>query len=143
MTAIVMQVDDLHYHEENERQVQADETVQFALDGVEYDADLTTEHAAELRNLLKRYTSAATPREPAGKRKAVRSSAVGDTPLKQARRHYERMRAFADSRPDLGKPSYLTDGGNFSYTARLRDAYAEYVAEHGEYPLPGEEAAPR
>lgn len=32
--------------------VAADETVQFSLDGVNYEIDLTTEHAAELREAL-------------------------------------------------------------------------------------------
>ena len=34
----------------------AEETVSFGLDGVSYEIDLTTEHAAELRELLARWT---------------------------------------------------------------------------------------
>ena len=37
----------------------ADETVQFALDGAEYEIDLTTAHADELRQVLGRYISGA------------------------------------------------------------------------------------
>jgi hypothetical protein len=38
---------------------QADSTVRFALDGTDYEIDLNTEHAQQLRDALARYVSAA------------------------------------------------------------------------------------
>ncbi|MGY1827014.1 histone-like nucleoid-structuring protein Lsr2 [Blastococcus sp. SYSU DS0541] len=37
----------------------ADETVRFALDGVEYEVDLTSAHAAEFRSAMNVYVGAA------------------------------------------------------------------------------------
>lgn len=37
----------------------ADETLQFAVDGVSYEIDLTAEHAAELRAMLEKYVAPA------------------------------------------------------------------------------------
>lgn len=138
MAIVVTHVDDLHKAEED-RNVPADETVVLGVDGIDYDVDLTSEHATELRAYLKRYTATARPHEntPSGKKRSYVTSS-GDTPLKRAKRYRMRMRAFADSRPDLGRASYMTANDNFSYTDRLEKAYAAYVAEHGEYPLPGE-----
>lgn len=136
MAVRIMHVDDLDNAED--RDVPADETVPFGLDGVAYTVDLTAEHAAELRDSLKKYVAvaavngAATPSKPAPRYPA----ATGDTPLKASRRYFKRMRAFADSRADLGEKQYLTASDNFSYTRRLRDAYAEYEAQHGPFPLP-------
>jgi hypothetical protein len=141
MAAIVTHVDDLYYHEENERQVQADETHVISVDGREFKVDLTAEHSAELLNFLTRYETAGEPVAmpgPATPKKKTHAAAPGDTPLKRAKLYRRRMRAFADSRPDLGKASYLTEGGNHQYTDRLEKAYAAYEAEHGPYPLPGE-----
>jgi Lsr2 protein len=143
MAAIVTHVDDLHKTEED-RNVPADESIVLGVDGIDYDIDLTTENAAVLRKFLARYTAAGTPHSSQQLKKRPPHGAVtGETPLKRARKHRERMRAFADSRPDLGEKSYLTENGNYSYTERLETAYGIYVAEHGEYPLPGEPGSPR
>lgn len=143
MTAIVTQVDNLHYHEEDERKVQADETHVIAVDGREFKVDLTAEHSAELLGFLKRYEAAGDPvTGPMTPKKKTHATVVGDTPLKRAKLFRKRMRAFADSRPDLGKASYLTAGGNHQYTDRLEKAYAEYEAQFGPYPLPGEPGYP-
>lgn len=53
-------------------------TVRFALDGTEYEIDLTAEHAQVLRNTLARYVAAgrrspASPRPARGRRPAGRS----------------------------------------------------------------------
>jgi hypothetical protein len=142
MAAIITHVDDLHYHEEHGRQVQADETHVIGVDGREFKVDLTAEHADELLKFLNRYEVAGEP-VAAGpvKKKAANGSSNGVSQLQLARIYRRRMRAFADSRPDLGERSYLTEGGNHQYTKRLQDEYAEYVAAHGEYPLPDEEGA--
>lgn len=135
MAVRIMHVDDLDSAED--RDVPADETVPFGLDGVAYTVDLTAEHAAELREFLKRYTAVAAVNDAATAKSTPRHpAAASDTPLKSARRHFKRMRAFADSRADLGEKQYLTASDNFSYTRRLRDAYAEYEAQHGPFPLP-------
>jgi hypothetical protein len=52
----------------------ANETVSFALDGVEYSIDLNDAHAKELREALSRYTKAA--RKTGGRVRAVRSSSL-------------------------------------------------------------------
>lgn len=48
----------------------ADETLRFALDGADYEIDLTADHAAELRGILEKYVGharrlGATPERPA------------------------------------------------------------------------------
>lgn len=57
--------------------VGADETVTFALDGVNYAIDLTQEHASEMRDLLAPYVSAG--RRVGGRRRTGRSAAASST----------------------------------------------------------------
>lgn len=67
----VLLVDDLDGEE-------ADETVRFGLDGVDYEIDLSTENAGEIRDALALYVGAARRvggRRRAGKR-ATRSASV-------------------------------------------------------------------
>ncbi|HKN96175.1 MAG TPA: Lsr2 family protein [Pseudonocardiaceae bacterium] len=52
----------------------ADETVSFALDGVDYEIDLSTAHAAALREILGEFVAKAH-KTPARTRRARRSSA--------------------------------------------------------------------
>lgn len=140
MAIRIMHVDDLDNAED--RDVPADQTVPFGLDGVQYTVDLTAEHAAEFRDFLKRYTAVATVGGAAAPKKAAvhHPAAAGDTPLKASRRYFKRMRAFADSRADLGETSYMTPGGSFYYIGRLQTAYAEYEATNGPFPLPDDPA---
>ncbi len=51
---------------------EADETVRFGLDGVQYEIDLSEKHASELRSALSEYVSAA---RRSGQGKPQRSSA--------------------------------------------------------------------
>lgn len=143
MAIVVTHVDDLH-KAEDDKNVPADVTVPFALDGADYEVDLTSEHAAELRDYLHRYTEAIRRNggAVAPKKKGSHphhAAVVRDTPLKRARDFRRGQRAFADSRPDLGKASYTAPGGSFAYTPRLNEAYAEYVEQFGEYPVPEDE----
>lgn len=141
MAVVITHVDDLH-KAEDDKNVPADVTVQFGLDGADYEVDLTAEHAAEFRDYLHRYTEAIRRNGgtvPKKKGHAHHAAVVRDTPLKRARDFRRGQRAFADSRPDLGKASYTSPGGNFSYTPRLNDAYAEYVEQFGEFPVPADE----
>ena len=55
----------------------AEGTVRFGLDGSEYEIDLNTEHAKELRSALTRYVDAAR-RVSGGARRQPRSGLVGD-----------------------------------------------------------------
>lgn len=57
----------------------AEETVSFALDGVDYEIDLSDKHAGELRNALSLYIGHA--RRTGGRRKSGRrtSAPAGDT----------------------------------------------------------------
>lgn len=55
----------------------ADETVTFALDGVSYEIDLTTAHAAELRDALGTWVGHA--RKVGGRSSSGRSSSGGGT----------------------------------------------------------------
>lgn len=138
MAVVITHVDDLH-KAEDDKNVPADETIDFSLDGIDYSADLTYEHATELRSFLDRYVTAikASGGSPVRKKPGSHhTAAAGHTPLKQSRKAQARLRAFADSRPDLGESSYTTPGGGYYYVKRLRDEYAAYVAAHGEFPLP-------
>jgi len=58
----------------------AEGTVRFALDGTEYEIDLTAEHAQALRNTLARYVAAAR-RSPASPRPARARRAAGSRPV--------------------------------------------------------------
>jgi hypothetical protein len=55
---------------------EAEGTVRFGLDGTEYEIDLSTSHAKELRNTLARYIQAARRSSGAGSRRARRERNV-------------------------------------------------------------------
>ena len=55
----------------------ASETVSFALDGVDYEIDLSDKHAAELREAVSLYTGHA--RRTGGRRKNARRSSSGSS----------------------------------------------------------------
>jgi Lsr2 len=60
---------------------EAEGTVRFGLDGTEYEIDLSTAHAKELRNTLARYIQAARRTTGAGSRRARRErNAPADRP---------------------------------------------------------------
>jgi Lsr2 len=60
---------------------EAEGTVRFGLDGAEYEIDLSTAHAKELRNTLERYIQAARRVTGAGSRRARRErNAPADRP---------------------------------------------------------------
>jgi Lsr2 len=60
---------------------EAEGTVRFGLDGAQYEIDLSTTHAKELRNTLARYTQAARRSTGAGRRRARRErNAPADRP---------------------------------------------------------------
>ena len=61
----------------------ADETVTFALDGVDYVIDLTTAHAAELRDVLAPYTRAG--RRQSGRKRAAATPRASRGDLEQVR----------------------------------------------------------
>jgi hypothetical protein len=56
----------------------ADETVTFSLDGIDYEIDLTSDHAAELREQLEAYVSAA--RRVSGRAKPKARTTVAPRP---------------------------------------------------------------
>jgi hypothetical protein len=58
---------------------EADETLNFSVDGTEYEIDLTTEHANELRSALSRYTNVARKTSGGRGRPAGRKSTTGGT----------------------------------------------------------------
>lgn len=63
----------------------ADETLNFSVDGAEYEIDLTSEHANELRSALSRYTNAARRTSGARGRAAARKTTTGGTDSKAIR----------------------------------------------------------
>lgn len=87
----------------------ADETVNFSLDGADYEIDLTSEHASELRNALSLYVGYA--RKVGGRRtKGQRSSATGSVSAADIRQ-WARENGF--DVPERGRVS-----------AEVREAYA-------------------
>jgi hypothetical protein len=90
----------------------ADETVSFALDGVDYEIDLSDEHAAELRNAISLYVGHA--RRTGGRRKSGKRSAA---PAAEAGTSAADIRAWARENgwdvPERGRVS-----------AEVREAYA-------------------
>lgn len=55
----------------------ADETINFSVDGTEYEIDLNSEHANELRSTLSRYTNVARKTSGGRGRPARKSAAIG------------------------------------------------------------------
>ena len=90
----------------------ATETVSFALDGVDYEIDLSDEHAAELRNAVSLYVGHA--RRTGGRRKSGRRSS---TPAAEGAPSAADIRAWARENgwdvPERGRVS-----------AEVREAYS-------------------
>ena len=63
----------------------ASETVQFSIDGAEYEIDLNEEHANELRQALNRFASAARKSSGGRGRPAGRRSPAGNADAKAIR----------------------------------------------------------
>jgi hypothetical protein len=86
---VVSYIDDLDGESE------AEGTVPFGIDGVDYEIDLSSENAEDLRNALAPYTAAA--RRTGGRRstaKAAAKRASGGTP-KRSRDENQRIREWA------------------------------------------------
>lgn len=81
-------------------ETEADETVSFGLDGKEYLIDLTTEHAAGLRDALAPYLGHA---RPAGRRSAPRKAAAGTGPKSDATAVREWARGNGFDVPERGR----------------------------------------
>jgi hypothetical protein len=64
---------------------EASETLNFSVDGAEYEIDLNADHANELRSALSRYTDAARKVTNARSRPAARKSSGADTDAKAIR----------------------------------------------------------
>jgi hypothetical protein len=90
----------------------AEETVSFALDGVDYEIDLSDQHAGELRNVLSLYIGHA--RRTGGRRKSGRRSSA---PATDSATSAADVRAWARENgwdvPERGRVS-----------AEVREAYA-------------------
>lgn len=98
-------VDDLDGHK-------ADETVQFGLDGKNYEIDLSSDNAGKLREALQAYVAAA--RRPGGRRRSGAAASGGarraavDRDQNQAIREWARKRGMKVS--DRGRiPADLVD----------------------------------
>jgi hypothetical protein len=93
----------------------AAETVVFALDGVDYEIDLSEEHANDLRNALSVYVGHA--RRTGGRRRSGRRAAVASTPADASGPSAAEVRAWARENgmdvPERGRVS-----------AEVREAYA-------------------
>jgi len=63
----------------------ADETLNFSVDGTEYEIDLNSEHANELRSTLSRYTNVARKTSGGRGRPAGRKSTTSGTDSKAIR----------------------------------------------------------
>jgi hypothetical protein len=86
---LVSLVDDLDGSE-------ADETVEFGLDGVSYQIDLSAENAEELRDALAQYVEHA--RRAGGRKRAATTRAAGRAPARPAsadREQNQAIRAWA------------------------------------------------
>lgn len=103
-------IDDLDHGE-------ADETVKFGLDGVQYEIDLSSKHAAELREALAPYVSAGS--------KAGRALATGSSRRRGAQSmDREQNRAIREWARSKGKT--ISDRGRIP-----EEIVAEYHASAG------------
>lgn len=73
---------------------QADETVEFALDGVSYQIDLSNDNATELRDALANYVSSA--RRAGGRKKPGPRPGAGRRPVVPRARTGSRTRPFGN-----------------------------------------------
>jgi len=125
--------DDLCFHEEDGRRVDAEVTLYLAL-GTDLSnlkptaLDLTHEHAKELRAVLARYFTAGhepgdvvTPGTVPGKKD------VANDP--DTRRYNERMRAWADTTEEFAAPKgyHALPRGGFYHSRPLMAAYRAYL----------------
>ncbi|PXY18983.1 histone-like nucleoid-structuring protein Lsr2 [Prauserella muralis] len=86
---LVSLVDDLDGSE-------ADETIEFGLDGISYEIDLSTENAEELRDALAQYIEHA--RRAGGRKRAAGKRANGQAPARSSsaeRQQNQAIRAWA------------------------------------------------
>ncbi len=93
----------------------ASETVSFALDGVDYEIDLSDEHAAQLREALALYIGHG--RRTGGRRRSGRKSSAGASAVTEGGPSAADIRAWARENgyevPERGRVS-----------AEVREAYA-------------------
>jgi hypothetical protein len=89
---------------------QADETVSFALDGAEFEIDLSEAHAKELRVVLEPYMKAGRKTGRGGRRRSRSGSMQGD--------QTKAIRDWAKS-----QKMQVSDRGRVS--AEIRDAYSK------------------
>ncbi|QWC86112.1 Lsr2 family protein [Nocardioidaceae bacterium] len=83
-------------------QSEADETVKFGLDGTDYEMDLTTEHAEELREKLAPYVAHARKAE-GGRRRSARSSSTAASSGPSAKEIREWARENGWEVPERGR----------------------------------------
>lgn len=79
----------------------ADETVTFGLDGINYEIDLTSKHAAKLRDALAQYVGAARKTGKAGKRAGGRAATGRTGPEPKAVREWAKEQGIEV--PDRGR----------------------------------------
>jgi hypothetical protein len=104
----------------------AAETVQFGLDGVSYEIDLSEDNAIDLRDMLYRYTEAGLK---IGGRKAGRPSAGTGESAADQRARTQRVRAWARE-----NGFSISDRGRVP--SEVIDAFAAAEREEAEAPAP-------
>lgn len=100
----------------------ADETVRFSIDGTDYEIDLTTTNAAELRAVLTKYTAKGRRVRGSSEARPFRGSSAGraGTVAPLGREETRRVRAWANAH-----------GYNPSDRGRIRqDIQEAYTAAH-------------
>ena len=81
---------------------EADETVKFGLDGADYEIDLTSEHAEELREKLAAYVGHARKAEGSGRRRpAAKAASAASGPSAAEVREWARENGWEV--PDRGR----------------------------------------
>jgi hypothetical protein len=119
----------------------AAETVTFALDGVEYEIDLSTEHATQLRTALTEFIRKARPETTAPRRASATVEEVDEQPVlmpapatsAEAARHLPAPRSAIKSRIS---PAQLTmDVEGFDEPAKAPRATRKAAAEKTKEPM--------
>jgi hypothetical protein len=111
----------------------ADETVTFALDGVQYEMDLSTANATGLREVLAPYVGAG---RRIGGRTVTRRRVGGGGPARTDREQLAAIRAWA-----RGRGFEVSDRGRIA--AHILEAYNAGSAPPAEEPAPAEAPSPR
>jgi nucleoid-associated protein Lsr2 len=120
---VIQMFDDLVWAAERKR-VPADESVRLGVDGLWYELDLTAQHAADLKVVLRPYLVAAEVAEDVYPDRPKRSKRPNN-PV-----HLAFNRGLREWAKSMGREAeYHPDTGGYYYPKQLKEDYREWLAK--------------